>query len=144
MASRKPLHTAAHQRAHTIDGRWATKALRIDGHPLTVDVVCERLHRAGLSQEFKRVQAFVWGADAPPDTVRLLAYGCCELTVPERWIQHRAAHMALEAFFRHTLYCLPPADFSLRYTEQALQQIMRRIQRRWVQQLQQPQHTLRL
>jgi hypothetical protein len=52
--------------------------------------------------------------------------------------------MALEALFLHRLRRLPPVDFVLHYREKALQNAMRRIQRRWVQQLQRPQHTLRL
>lgn len=144
MASPETINDATRHRVHVIEGTWATKALHIDGHPLTVAMIRERIHRAGFSGVFERVQTFAWGPDAPLDTVQLMAYGCCELTVPETWIQNRAAHMALEAFFLRKLHRLPPADFSLRYTEQALRNALRRIQRWWLHQLHKSRHTLRL
>ena len=144
MTAGNTLDAAVHQGIHTITGNWATKTLRIDEHVITVDMVHERVNRAGLSSGFALVEAFAWGADAPPPAVRLLAYGCCEFTVSASWIQHRAAHMALEALFLHRLRRLRPTDFILHYRETALQNAMRRIQRRWVEQLRQQQHTLRL
>ena len=144
MTARNSRDDTTHRGAHIIEGCWATKALRIDGNAITVDMVRERANRAGLSSGFAPVEAFAWGADAPLPIVRLLAYGCCECTVPAPWIQHRAAHMALEALFLHRLRRLHPADFVLHYRERALQNAIRRIQRRWVQQLKQQQHTLRL
>jgi hypothetical protein len=144
MTSRKTRDDVLPQGVHTIVGCWTTKALRIDGDAITPEMVRERVDRAGLSSGFAPVDAFAWGPDAPLPAVRLLAYGCCACTVPASWIRHRAAHMALEALFLHRLYRLRPADFTLHYRERALQNAMRRIQRRWVQQLRQQQHTLRL
>jgi hypothetical protein len=144
MASLMIEHGGTRARTHTIEGLWATKTVYIDGHSLTVEAVRTWLHRAGLAPAFEPVQTFAWGAKAPLPAVRLLAYGCCECTVPAQWIEHRAAHMALEAFFLRRLQCLRPADFVLHYTETALRQAIRRIQRRWLHQLQQPQHTLHL
>jgi len=144
MASGNTLNDATHRGVHTIAGCWVTRALRIDGDAITVDMVCERLHSAGLASRLAPVEAFAWGADAPLPAVRLLAYGCCEFTVPALWIRHRAAHMALEALFLHRLRRLRSVDFVLHYRETALQNAMRRIQRRWVEQLRQQQHTLRL
>ena len=137
-------HDNAHRGVHTIAGCWVTKTLRIDEQAITPDMVRERITYAGLSSGFAPVDAFAWGPEAPLPAVRLLAYGCCEFTMPASWIQHRAAHMALEALFLHRLRRLRPADFTLHYRERALQHAIRRIQHRWVQQLRQQQHTLRL
>jgi hypothetical protein len=144
MASQQASTDADRHRVHIIEGTWTTKALHIDGSLLTVDRILERLHREGFYGRCAQVQTFVWGPDAPPETVRIMAYGCCAWTVPASWIRNRAVHMALEAFFLHKILRLRPADFALRYTEQALQNAMRRMQRWWCKQLQKPQHTLRL
>jgi len=144
MIAGKALDDNARRGVHTLEGCWATKALRIDGQAITVNMVHERINHAGLSSGLTPVEAFAWSPEAPLPAVRLLAYGCCEFTMPASWIQHRAAHMALEALFLHRLRRLRPADFILHYRETALQNAMRRIQRRWIEQLRQQQHTLRL
>ena len=58
MTAGKTMDDALPRGVHIIEGCWATKALRIDGDAITVDMVRERINRAGLSSGFTPIDAF--------------------------------------------------------------------------------------
>lgn len=129
----KPIKGPAPPRAHIIEGTWITRSLRIDGQRVSLAIVKKRLRGDGFYDEqgFADVQAFAWGAEAPPKTLRVLAYACGACTMPEPWLHHIHAHMALEEFFIAQLHQLPAADFTLGYTEKELRYAIQHIKLMW-------------
>ena len=118
-------------RTHVIRGSWNTRALAINGQVITPAMVHGRLRSDGwyASDGFEQVRIFAWGAAATPRELQLLAYGCCEFAVLDRWNSHLTSRFALEQLFTAHLERLPPADFTLRYSERELRAAMRRFKR---------------
>ena len=129
----KPIKEPKPHHVHVIEGTWATKAIRIDTQRLSLVMVKEGMRSDGLYDDegFAEVQTFAWGADAPRQTLRVLAFAYSECTVPQTWIRSLNSHMALEEFFIERLCQLPAADFSLRYTDKELHHAMQCIQCMW-------------
>jgi hypothetical protein len=128
----KAIEESAPTRMHVIEGVWQCREIRINGAPVTVDMVLDRL-AAFFVPDKKAVAVFAWGPDAPRDEVFTLAFGCTEFTVPESWVHNFASHTALDVFFIDQLKTLPRADFTLHCTDTDLRRAIRRIKREWSQ-----------
>jgi len=129
----KPVKEPKLHHVHVIEGMWTTKAIRIDTHRLSLVRVKEGMRIEGLYDDegCADVQTFAWGADAPRQTLRVLAYACCACTVPQTWLRSMNSHMALEEFFLEQFRQLPAADFTLRYTDKELHHAIQCIKCIW-------------
>jgi hypothetical protein len=131
MQELRPVRAPELDHAHVIRGAWGTRELHIDGRAITLEMIQGRLRSDGWypQGDFGDVRAFAWGATATPRELQLLAYGCCEFAVLDRWNRHLTSRFALEQLFTAHLQRLPSADFTLRYTERELRAAMRRFKR---------------